>query len=175
MRPLAALALLLLLTPSVRAQAPEASTAAADAMEHIRWLAGDWEGEGWISRGPDERHAFVQTERVRPLLGGEVLLIEGRGVAAEDPSLVVHDAVAVIGYDASDERYAMRSFLAGGRTAAATARIDGGAFVWSPGNPDIRYTIRQGEDGRWHEVGEITRDGGDSWYTFLEMTLERAD
>ncbi len=49
-----------------------------------------------------------------------------------------------------------------------------GAFVWSMTHPQagrVRYTIRV-DAGRWHEVGESSRDGI-SWSRFFEMGLAR--
>jgi hypothetical protein len=39
--------------------------------------------------------------------------------------------------------------------------------------PTLRFTIDLEPPGRWHEVGEISFDGGKKWFKSLEMTLER--
>lgn len=38
----------------------------------------------------------------------------------------------------------------------------------------VRYTITRTPDGAWREIGEASRDGGESWHQFFEMELARA-
>ncbi len=168
---------LLLSIPAVRVAAqqvptPEMQSVTRAAMTSVHFLAGDWAGSGWMMGADGKRHAFNQTERIRSMLGGEVLLIEGRGVDVEDTTRVVHEAVAFIGYDAAARRYVMRSFVPGGRTMEAEAEAQRGRFVWRIG-PTARYTITVDDAGAWHEIGEFTRDQGLSWQQFLEMRLIR--
>lgn len=172
---LIALALLALLAVPAAAQP-------SGPMVPLAFLAGEWEGEGWIVLGPDQRHNFVQHETVTPKLGGDVLLIEGVGRAAEDTSRVVHNALAVLAYDPAVERYLMRAFRADGpdgtQPVEADVTVEGGALVWAFEAPQagrIRYTIREDEAGRWHEVGEISQDGGATWFPFFEMTLTKVE
>lgn len=144
-----------------------------EAMQKLNFLLGDWEGTGWIARGPGPRHHFVQTETIRPYLNGDLILIEGRGVAAEDTTQVIHHAIAFIGYDADQERYVMRSFLAGGRTTPATVDVQDKRLTWQMGN-NVRYTIWLNEKGQWDEVGEYSQDG-ENWTQFFAMTLDRVE
>lgn len=175
--PKTCIAALLALLPAASLQAqqapsPELQAATRQAMEAVSFLLGDWAGSGWIM-GPDgARHEFLQTERIRPLLGGQVILIEGRGVAAADTTQVVHEAVAFIGYDAAAGRHVMRSFLPGGRTTDARVEAGPGRFVWRIGE-SVRYTILVDDSGTWQEIGEYTRDGGRNWQQFIEMKLVR--
>ena len=170
----AASLLLLATTPLAAQQAPtpEMEADTRSGMKVVDFLLGDWAGSGWIM-GPDgTRHEFLQTERIRPLLDGQVILIEGRGTDATDTTVVVHDAVAFIGYDAGAKRYIMRSFLPGGRTTQAEVEAEPGRFVWRIGST-VRYTITVDDEGRWHEIGEYTRDQGRTWQQFIEMRLVR--
>lgn len=180
MRRLITLVALVLLALPVAAQ-PSDSAAPADPMAPLEFLVGEWRGEGWMMFGPDQRHTFVQHESVEPRLGGDVLLIEGVGRATEDTSRVAHHAFAVLAYDPVTERYLMRAFRAGGpggtQPVEAAASVEDGALVWGFEDPRagrIRYTVRENEQGRWHEVGEMSRDGGETWYQFFETTLSRA-
>ena len=170
----ASLVLLATVTPLAAQQAPtpEMEADTRSAMKVVDFLLGDWAGSGWIM-GPDgTRHEFLQTERIRPLLDAQVILIEGRGVDATDTTLVVHDAVAFIGYDAVAHRYVMRSFLSGGRTTEAEVDAEPGRLVWRIGN-SVRYTITVDDAGTWYEIGEYTRDQGRTWQQFIEMRLVR--
>lgn len=174
------LAACLFSAPSASAQ----TTASSDAdspMDPLAFLAGEWEGEGWMMVGPNQRHTFVQKEHVETRLDGNLMLIEGLGRASEDTSRVVHHAFAVVSYNAADGLYVMRAHRANGagtQSIDAEATVEDGAFVWGFDDPragTIRYTIREDADGRWFEIGEMSRDGGATWFQFFEMTLERVD
>ena len=181
MRTLATIALSALMALPAAAQ-PTGAAPASAPMAPLAFLAGEWEGEGWMMFGPDQRHTFVQHESVEAKLGGDVLLIEGRGLASEDTSRVVHHALAVLAYDPAAERYLMRAFRAGGpggtQVVEAEATVRDGSLVWGFEDPragQIRYTVREDEAGRWQEVGEMSRDGGETWFQFFGMTLTRAE
>ena len=52
-----------------------------------------------------------------------------------------------------------------------------GRLEWSMTIPqfgDVRYVIRLDDKGRWHETGEVSRDGGKQWRQFFEVTLEKS-
>ena len=73
-------------------------------------------------------------------------------------------------------RYRFRTYdLRGGVIDTELRLVDGG-MEWGLRNEerkaDLRFTIRLDGD-RWHEVGEVSVDGGETWYQMLEMTLER--
>jgi hypothetical protein len=152
--------------------APPDPTAQREAMARLGFLVGEWEGEGWISRGPDQRETFRSWERVQVKLGGTVLLVEGLHKAMED-GRVVHDALAMISWHPEEGRYRVDSYLANGRGGVFPGELEDGAFTWTPsvpGGPRIRYTFRLDEEGRWFETGEISTDG-QGWRQFFEMRL----
>jgi hypothetical protein len=72
---------------------------------------------------------------------------------------------------------AVATALSQGRTGYHPGRIEDGKFVWMlephGTGPALRFTIQLEPPGRWHEVGEISFDGGKKWFKSLEMTLER--
>lgn len=90
---------------------------------------------------------------------------------------MVHDALAVLSYNAAAERYDFRAYQADGTAVNADAAVVDGSLVWSfkpdPAAPaSIRYTIGVSDAGDWHEVGEFSSDG-QAWGQFFEMTLQR--
>lgn len=176
MRLCAAALLLATTTPlaAQRAPTPEMQAATHAAMEAVAFLVGDWAGSGWILAPDGKRHEFLQTERIRALQDGQVILIEGRGLDATDTTNVIHDAVAFIGYDSNAQRYIMRSFLPGGRTTDAEVEAKPGSLVWRIGTT-IRYTISVDDAGTWFEIGEYTPDQGRTWQQFIEMRLVRRE
>jgi len=164
------------------AEPPDAARVAIqrDAMDPllVAW-SGRWMGSGWAWVGPGERREFTITETVEPRLQGLLLLVQGQGTS-QDPvtgeTIRSHDALAVISYDPEAGQYRFRHYAMDGRTGEAElVRTDTG-FQWGfhdeRRDGDVRFTITLDGD-RWHEVGQFSRDGGETWLTFLEMELER--
>jgi hypothetical protein len=114
---------------------------------------------------------LTQAERVGPMLGGSVKVIEGRGYSPD--GTLGFNAFAVLSFDPETQSYSMRSY-AQGRAGDFPARVEPGKLTWEirSGLDLIRYTIWLDEAGRWRETGErITPGGGAA--RFFEMTLER--
>ncbi len=155
-------------------QRPDPSVALAaqrDAMKALAMMDGTWRGPAWTLLPDGRRHELVQTERVGPLLGGAIKLIEGRGHEVDGSTSF--NAFAVLSYDPRLQRYTMQSHAQGqAGTFSLTATADG--FVWSiptGGESSIRYTavIR---DGEWFEVGERLVTGQPPLRVY-EMRLKR--
>lgn len=155
-------------------QRPDPSVAQAaqrDAMNALAMMDGTWRGPAWTLLPGGSRHELVQTERVGPLLGGTIKLIEGRGHEADGSTSF--NAFAVLSYDTRQQRHTMQSHAQGqAGTFNLTATADG--FVWSiptGGDSSIRYTavIR---DGEWFEVGDRLVTGQPPLRIY-EMRLKR--
>lgn len=157
----------------------QAQSGPPEEMQHVGFLEGQWQGDGWIDVSSG-RQTFVETETVTWKLGGAALLIEGRGTQAPSATaepIVVHDALAVLSYNAAAARYDFRAYQANGGAVTADASVGDGTLVWGfqpdPTAPaSIRYTIRVSDAGVWREVGELSADG-QAWRQFFEMTLHR--
>ena len=170
-------ALFVVSVSAVSAQPPVPEEAKA-AMAPLAWLSGSWAGEATLT---DQRGTRVlrQTEEVRPALEGALLVVEGTGreAASEGESgEVVFRAFAVLSAGDEPGSYRVAAWQAG-RFVDARAVVTGdGAVTWGFDTPDggeIRYVIRQPEPGVWHETGEYRAAGGDVWFPFMDMTLER--
>lgn len=170
------LSLLLLAAPAA-AQPPDHSAAAAAEMQRLSFLHGTWRGEGVTTMGPGREERASVLESAQPKLEGSVLLVEGlgwRGTQGAADYQVVHKALGVVSYDARRGGWAMRAYRGGG-WVDADVTVGDGEMVWSfdqPGAGRIRYTIRVDEQGRWHEVGDMSPDG-QRWHRFFEMRLTR--
>lgn len=183
MRPFPLLLALLGLPCFAAAQSPAAKPAAAaapaadDKLKPLAFLAGKWQGEGWIMLGPGQKSFFVQTETVEPRLGGRILTIEGRGTDKANPQRVIHHAFATLAYDAPSGTYRMRAYKADGAYTDALATLNAdGSMTWGfaiPNAGQVRFNIRQNAQGQWFETGEFSRDG-QQWMQNFEMTLSRA-
>ncbi len=164
------------------AQSTESTqTTELDAMSRLDFMLGTWEGEGWIMRGPGARHTFKGSETVTSMLGGMIMTVEGVH-RAEDPDsgeeMVIHHAFGVFSYVLDDDMYRFQTHLSDGRAGEYEAHMDGDNLIWGMEHPQAgltRYTIGLNESGEWHEIGESSRDGGENWFQFFEMTLHRTD
>ena len=153
-----------------------------EEMKKVQWLAGNWEGEGWMMFGPEEKHTFFQTETVTSKLNGLLLAIEGLGTVGTSDrgeSKIIHNAFAVLSYDSENQRFVMRAHKADGAFTEADARVnDNGDFIWGFSHPyagELRFTIRQNDKGQWYEMGEVLSDNGNSWFQNFEMLLNKVE
>lgn len=149
---------------------PAGSPAQRDALAALDFLDGEWRGEA-VVMGPGGRETLTQTERVGPLLGGSVKVIEGRGYAADGST--EFNAMAVLSWDERENRYRFRSWANGYAGDYAFERTADG-FRWSaPAGPNARMeyvaTVR---DGAWREVGSYVAEGQPP-RPVIEMNLTR--
>lgn len=151
---------------------PTISEAHLEAMAKLDFLTGDWEGNGWMYVQGGQKVTFEQTEKVQWKLDKSIVMIEGKGISE---GTTIHDALAVISYDPNASAYQFQSWLANGLSGQYRVEVTGEqSLVWFlevPGRT-IRYTLVINEKGQWFEIGEF-KTGEDSWYKFLEMTLDK--
>lgn len=157
------------------AQAPASPKATVqEKMKAFDWITGKWQGQGWISMGPGQKHTFTQTEQVQYKLDNTLLQIEGQGKNGDQ---TIHDALALITYDAGKGNYTFHSYTAEGRFQTnADVTVEDKKFIWQMnGNPSrrIRYTIWLNDKKQWEEIGEMSTDNGQTWTKFFEMKLDK--
>lgn len=140
------------------------------AMAKLAWMDGIWRGPA-NTITPTGLHGVTQTERIGPMLGGSVKVIEGRGYNPDGTT--GFNAFAVISYDPDQAAYTMRSYAQGyAGSFPLTPTADG--YVWEvPAGPamTIRYTATV-KDGAWREVGDRVSPGKLPARMF-EMNLKR--
>lgn len=139
-------------------------------MAALDFMNGEWRGEA-VTYSAAGRHVLTQTERVGPMLGGSIKVIEGRGYSAE--GVTAFNAMASLSWDARGNRSVFRSWANGYSGEYPFERTEDG-FRWeTPAGPNakIQYvaTVR---DGTWHEVGTYVADGQPP-RVYAEMTLTR--
>jgi len=143
--------------------------AQAEAMKKLAFMDGVWRGPAWTMT-PGGRHEVTQAERIGPLLGGSVKVVEGRGYNADGST--GFNALGIISFEPATGAYSMRSYAMGqAGDFKLTPTADG--YVWEiPAGPmTIRYTAVI-KDGAWREVGERVMDGRPA-AQFFEMNLKR--
>jgi len=141
-----------------------------EAMAKLAFMDGVWRGPASTARPSGDRHEITQTERIGPLLGGTVKVIEGRGY--EGGGKTTFNALGIISYDVAKRAYSMRSYAMGfAGDFPVTLTADG--FTWSiPAGPaTIRYSATV-KDGTWTEVGDRIEPSREP-VRFFEMRLRR--
>ena len=132
-------------------------------------MDGTWRGPA-VTKGPGGEHRVTQTERIGPMLGGTLRVIEGKGFNPDGS--VGFNAFAVISWDAQKQGYNFRSY-AMGRSGDFMIRPTADGYVWEiPAGPmTIRYTATL-KDGMWTEIGERIAPS-QAPIQFFEMHLKR--
>ncbi|MBL8111715.1 MAG: hypothetical protein JNK60_02440 [Acidobacteria bacterium] len=153
------------------------SPVALEAMKKVDFLAGEWEGDATVDMGPRGKLAVRQTEVVKRHLGGLALAIEGRGYTKDAAGVetLAFEAYGTLSYDLNSGKYRLMAVKAPGEVVDPEVTMMDKGFVWSFPTKygRMRYTLRLTPEGRWHEVGEMSPDGGTTWMKTVEMTLKR--
>jgi hypothetical protein len=156
---------------AVAAAACPASAENSRAEHPLSFMFGEWAGAASGTGRGGERFEVTQTERVGPMLNGDVVVIEGRGYEADGK--LVFNAFGIVSRKAGTDEWEMRSYTGGhAGTFPFEARADG--YTWTlPAGPSavVRYTATF-KDGVWHQTGDYVPAEGEPRRTF-EMTLKR--
>jgi len=140
-----------------------------EAMAPLSWMDGRWRGEA-VTQTSTGEHRVTQTERIGPLLGGSIKLLEGR--AFRPDGTTGFNAFGAISFDPATKRYSLHSY-AQGRAGDFELRPTSTGYVWEiPAGPMvIRYTATL-DRGVWTEVGERIAPGQPPAQFFI-MHLKR--
>ena len=156
---------------------PAAEAAIAEAPAELvpdsalSFLFGEWVGTAKGTDANQQPYEVVQTERVGPLLGGKITLIEGRGYDAAGETLF--NAFAVVSKNAQTGELEFRSYTGDYAGTYPFERTADG-FRWSlPAGPAAKmvYTAVVNGDS-WEQIGEYVPEGGAPVKVF-EMSLKR--
>ena len=169
----AAAACLMLAVPaaaSAQEMYPAGTAEQRQAMQTLSWMDGEWVGEATIFMGPGAGEGHPHTERIGPMLGGSIKVIEGR--STNDDGTVAFNAFAVVSWDDASDSYVMRSY-ANGQAADFPLQATADGFRWStPGRGgEVRY-VTTFRDGEWVETGDFVMPGRDPMRV-IELRLRR--
>lgn len=156
-------------TPALPQVSPTPGRAAA--MDRLSFMRGVWAGTASGMTPDGHPYKVTQVERMGPMLGGDVIVIEGRGF--RDDKSTAFNALAVVSWDPRAQRYEMRSYAQGmAGTFELKPTPDG--YTWEfPAGPGavMRYTATVC-NGLWHEIGEYIA-GSQPPRKMFEMNLKR--
>ena len=143
------------------------------ALARLKAFDGVWRGPATVLTPTGQTLQLVQTERVGPMLGATLRVIEGRGhLGAGGDGSPVFNAFAVISFDPQGGKYNFHSY-AHGHVGDFPLEVSDDGFRWEigAGPATIRYaaTVR---DGVWTETGERLMPGQPPVKIF-EMRLQR--
>ncbi len=153
------------------AQEATKPTANAAAMAKMDAMKGVWKGRAKGFGPGGVPFEVTQTERIGGMLGGDVLVIEGRGYKA-DGSLAFN-AFGVLSWNAQTSAYEFRAYNGGFSGTFKWTLTDTGAVWEIPAGPNatVVSTITL-KDNTWHEVQQYVA-AGQPGRTVVDMTLTR--
>ncbi|GLQ21510.1 hypothetical protein ACFFUB_10225 [Algimonas porphyrae] len=144
-------------------------TSEADA-HPFEFLFGEWVGTagGRTAAGPYE---VTQTERVGPMLNGDIVVVNGTGY--DDEGVAKFQALGIISKTPDGAGWHMKSW-SGGRQGTFPIELDGTTYKWSlPAGPGaVMSYVATVKGDQWESIGTYNRDGMDPVETF-RMTLKR--
>lgn len=153
--------------PRMAAMAAERS----QAMAKLGYMRGTWVGTARGMAPDGTPFEVTQTERMGPMLGGDIVVIEGRGY--DKAGAVAFNAFGIVSYNVFTKAYEMRSY-AQGFAGTFPFQLTPQGFVWeTPAGQGaiMRFTATIG-NGTWHEVGERVVQGQPPVKT-IELNLKR--
>lgn len=140
-------------------------------MEPLNWMKGRWEGEAWFDDGTGKHHKLFRMERVGPLLGGSIIVIEGASFEMNGAPAAFND-FNIISWD--EPTFRIRSYAYGaGWDANNRLETTPTGYVWKSvaGPTTFRYIGTHSGD-QWREVCEEIDSTGRVTIRF-EMNLHR--
>ncbi|CAN5414953.1 hypothetical protein BH10PSE17_BH10PSE17_37200 [soil metagenome] len=128
-----------------------------EALALLKGFEGNWRGPATIQKPDGSTVALTQTERVGPMLDGNLLMMEGRGFAADGS--MPFNALGVVSFDPANHRYLFRAWAQGfGNDFPMEVAQD--TFSWSiPTGPGSVHYVATVKDDVWTEIGEFQMPG----------------
>lgn len=155
---------------AAQAQLPNGTPEQRQAMQTLSWMDGEWVGEATFSTGQGRTATLPHTERIGPMLGGSIRVIEGRTVNPDGSA--AFNAFAVVSWDEEGERYVMRSY-ANGHAGDFSLEVTADGFRWATPAPggEMRF-VTTFKDGEWTEAGDFVMPGREPMRV-IELRLHR--
>ena len=156
--------------PAAQELRPAGTAEQREAMQRLSWMDGEWTGTASVYAGPGRTTSHSHTERIGPMVGGSIKVIEGRTTEAD--GTVSFNAFAVVSWDDATDAYTMRSY-ANGMAADFPLEATADGFRWTTPSRggEMRY-VTTFRDGEWVETGDFVMPGRDPMRV-IELRLRR--
>lgn len=142
----------------------------SEAMGKLAFMKGMWEGPAAGINHDGSKYSTHQTERAGTMLGGDVMVIEGRGY--KEDGTVSFNALGVISWDSQKNKYEFRSY-AQGFSGTFDFELTSDGYIWEvPAGPTLMRYKAVVKEGNWKEIGERIVPGQPPVQIF-EMNLKR--
>lgn len=148
---------------------PRETGSLAEHLAPLEKMHGEWRGTATVY-SPEGATTLVHTERVGPMLKGDILIVEG--LAYNEGGEPEFNAFGIISYDPHQDAYAIRAYTGGyGATYPLTLTETG--YEWSvPAGPDAKvHYVATIEGDEWTETGTYIR--GDQEFPTISFTVKR--
>lgn len=159
-----------------KAQTPGDDTLATQlsAMARLSPFLGTWLGEGWFTMG-GERVELIQGVTVTAELAGQVITTRDIILRRADNSTPPRSATfGIWSYDAENRAYEFRSYFGSDHRDYAMEVPEPGLLIATGETPGgLGRLTMDGRDGVWRERAERSTDGGETWTTLYEITMQR--
>ena len=107
----------------------------SEKMSVFDWMHGEWRGEATVY-SPQGVQTLTHTERVGPMLKGDLLAVEG--LAYEEDGSVGFNAFGIISYDPQADAYEIRAYT-GGKAGTYPINVTETGYEWTiPIGPEMR-------------------------------------
>ena len=170
--PFLAAAFLSVSSSLLTAQQPPVNSADVqrEAMRKLTYLNGRWSGPITVTRGPGEPIRLTQSENIEYKLGGLVMLVEGKSVAADGKPQF--QALATISFDDASHTYRFRAYNDGHYVDTdLNVLADGFSWGFTSGPAHVVNTMHLTAKGQWHETTEVTVGAAPAMHS-VDMLLE---
>lgn len=167
--------LLALALPNAWAQSAgdEALKAQLSAMARLSPFLGTWLGEGWFTAG-GKRVELIQGVTVTAELAGQVITTRDIILRRADSTPPRSATFGIWSYDAENRAYEFRSYFGSDHRDYAMEVPEPGLLIATGETPGgLGRLTMDGRDGIWRERAERSTDGGETWSTLYEITMQR--
>lgn len=170
--------LVLFLATAFAAAGQATKTSFPEPMKALNFLVGKWQGKVKYEPGTNQYQEALWTAHVYYNVGGSILIIDEKGSEIDNKDNTTVEVLVVVYWDSAAREYPARlywSSKSGAGSAEGKVIVQDNTFELQMNDGINRFTVRLNEKGQWHEVGDVSDDGGKSWKRRFEMTLHRQD
>jgi hypothetical protein len=145
----------------------------------LDFMVGTWLGTGWKMMPTGKEETTIK-EVAQCRLGCSMYIVDGLGTRMDinGQEQVVHEAFGVFNYNTGKGAWTIKAYTSYGVADSDIEILGDKKIRWKLALPDqsiVHYTIDFSVPNTWHEIGEMSRDGGATWMQIMEMSLNKQE